>query len=129
MYNFIEYRELTSNFSWSVEKCLSLILNLYCMLLGMTTLMPLLETVDLLVTFAQKRDVYVCDFVVALKIAEGQLYTLYVDKATSYGIDEFWALKNIIDCSYSQMYLSWISDLNNDSAGVCCKWEEDLGSA
>jgi len=45
----------------------------------MTTLMPLLETVDLLVTFAQKRDVYICNFVAALKIAEGQLYTLYVD--------------------------------------------------
>lgn len=40
-------------------------------LLGMTALMPLLETIDMLVTFAQKRDVYVCDFVAALKIAEG----------------------------------------------------------
>jgi len=39
-------------------------------LLGMTALVPLLETMDLLVTFAQKRDVYVCDFVAAVKIAE-----------------------------------------------------------
>jgi len=55
----------------------------------MMALMPLLETIDLLVTFAQKRDVYIYDFVAALKIEEGQLYTLYFDKATSYTIDEF----------------------------------------
>jgi len=58
-------------------------------LLGMVALMPLLETIDLLVTFAQKQDVFVCDFIAALKIAEGQLYTLYIDRATSYSTDEF----------------------------------------
>jgi len=45
-------------------------------LLGMMAIMPLLETIDLLVTFVQKRDVYVCNFVAALKVTEGQLYTL-----------------------------------------------------
>jgi len=58
-----------------MQKCLALMLDPYT-LLGMVALMPLLETVDLLVMFAQKWNVYVCDFVAALKIAEGQLYTL-----------------------------------------------------
>jgi len=40
-------------------------------LLGMTVLMLLLEIVDLLVIFTQKRDIYICDFVAALKITEG----------------------------------------------------------
>jgi len=61
---------LTCTFVWFVKKCLDLILDPYT-LLGMTALMPLLETIDLLVTFAQKQDVYVCNFVAALKIAEG----------------------------------------------------------
>jgi len=74
-------------------------------LVGMTAFMPLLEIVDLLVTFVQRRDVYICDFVATLKIAKGQLYTLYVDKTTSYATDEFWALKNILDCSCSQIHL------------------------
>lgn len=85
-------------------------------LLGMTALMPLLEAVDLLVTFAQKRDVFICDFVAALKLAEGQLYTMYVDKATAFSTDEFWAFKNILDCSHSQIHLKWLSDLNDNSA-------------
>lgn len=59
--------------------------------MGITPFMPLLETVDVLVTFAQKRDIFIFDFVVALKICEGQLYSLYVDKCTSFGGDEFCA--------------------------------------
>jgi hypothetical protein len=81
----------------------------------MTALMPFLETVDLLVTFAQKRNVYICDFVAALKIAEGQLYTLFVDKSTAYVGDEFGAFKSILECSHSQIHLKWVSDLNNET--------------
>jgi len=40
-------------------------------LLGMMALMPLLETLDLLVTFAQNQDAFICDFVAKLKIAKG----------------------------------------------------------
>jgi len=85
-------------------------------LLGMTTLMPFLETLDLLVIFAQKRDVYICNFIAALKIAEGQLFTLYIDRSTAYSRDEFWAFKNILDCSHSQIHMKWVSDLNDESA-------------
>jgi len=72
-------------------------------LFGMTTLMLLLETMDLLVIFAQKRDVYLYKFVVALKIAEGQLFILY--KRTAYATNEFWAFKNILECSHSQIHM------------------------
>jgi len=82
----------------------------------MTALMPLLEALDILVTFVQKRDVHVCDFVAALKIAEGQLFTLFVDKATAYATDEFWAMKNIIECSHSQIHMQWMLDMNDHSA-------------
>jgi len=87
-------------------------------LLGMTTLMLLLETIDLLVTFTQKRDVYVCNFIVALKIAERKLFTLFVDKSAAYSEDEFWAFKNILDCSHNQIHMKWISDLNDESAQI-----------
>jgi hypothetical protein len=85
-------------------------------ILKMTALMPLLESVDLLVTFAQKRDVYICNFMVALKIAAGQLYTLYVDKSTVFSTDEFWAFKNLLDSSHSHIHIKWIFDLNTEAA-------------
>jgi len=107
--------KLSSNFHCIWQKSLNLIVNPYA-LLEMTALMPLQEIVDLMVTFIQKRDVYICDFVAALNIIKGQLYTLYVDKATTFATNEFWAFKNILDYSHSQIYMKWVSDLNYESA-------------
>jgi hypothetical protein len=52
---------------------LSLLIDPFC-LLGMCTLLPLLEAVDTLHVFAQKQNVFVTDFVAALKVTEGQLF-------------------------------------------------------
>jgi len=40
---------------------------------------------------------------------------LYVDKTTTYVVDEFWAFKNILECSHSQIHMRWLSDMNNNS--------------
>lgn len=48
-----------------------------------------MEAIDQLVTFAQKRDVFICDFVAAVKICQASLHTLYEDRATAYSTDEF----------------------------------------
>jgi len=85
-------------------------------MLGMVALLPLLDTVDNLVTFAQKRDVFICDFIAAVKICQASLHTMYVDPATSFSTDEFWAFQNLLDCSHEQIHLKWITDLNDDSA-------------
>jgi hypothetical protein len=57
-------------------------------LLKMCYLLPLLEMVDTLQVFAQKQDVFVSHFVTTLKMTKGQLYSLYVNKATSFTFDE-----------------------------------------
>jgi len=58
-------------------------------LLGMCALLPLLEAIDTLVNFVQKRDVYICDFVAAVKVYQGSLYRMYEDKATAFSGDKF----------------------------------------
>lgn len=92
-----------------------LLLDPYTML-GMCALLPLLEAIDTLVNFAQKRDVYICDFVAAVKVCQGSLYRMYEDKATSYSSDEFWSFNNLLDCSHEQIHIKWITDLNDNSA-------------
>lgn len=82
------YKQPTENVYVVCKKCLSIMVDPYA-LLGMTVLMPLLEIVDLVMTFVQKRDVFICDFVAALKLAKGQFYTIYVDKATAFSTDKF----------------------------------------
>jgi len=49
------------------QACLLLLHDPYP-LLGMCTLLPLLKAIDKLITFVQKQDVYICDFVAAIKI-------------------------------------------------------------
>jgi hypothetical protein len=58
-------------------------------LLGLYCIMPLLEAVDTLCIFAQHSDIYVYDFMAALDICKAQLYSLFVDRGTSFGKDEF----------------------------------------
>lgn len=88
-------------------------------MLGMCALLPLLEAIDSLVTFAQKRDVYICDFVAAVKVCQASLYRMYEDKATSFSTDEFWSLNNLLDCSHEQIHIKWLTDLNDNSAVLC----------
>ena len=58
-------------------------------MLGMVALLPLLDALDNLVTFAQKRDVFICDFIVAVKIRQASLHSMYQDPATCFSTDEF----------------------------------------
>jgi len=102
-------------FVLSVQPCLALLLNPYT-LLGMTALLPLLEAIDTLVLFAQKRDVYVCDFVAAVKVCQASLYRMYEDRGTSFSTDEFWSFNNLLDCSHEQIHIKWMCDLNDNSA-------------
>lgn len=98
-----------------MQACLVLLLDPYTML-GMCALLPLLEAIDTLVVFAQKRDVYICDFVAAVKVCQASLYRMYEDRATAYSSDEFWSFNNLLDCSHEQIHIKWVTDLNDDSA-------------
>lgn len=85
-------------------------------MLGMVALLPLLDAVDTLVNFAQKRDVFICDFIAAVKICQASLQSMYVDPTTFFSTDEFWSFQNLLDCSHEQIHLKWITDYNDGSA-------------
>jgi hypothetical protein len=86
-------------------------------LLGMCALLSLLEAVNTLHVFAQKQNVFVTDFVAALKVTEGQLFSMYVDKGTNFSSDEFWAFRGLLDCTHESIHWRWIEDLNDSQGG------------
>jgi hypothetical protein len=51
-------------------------------LLGMMALFPLLEAVNTLIEFAQRRNIFICDFVAALGKCHSQLFTYYMNQET-----------------------------------------------
>ena len=54
------------------------------MLLVLLCLMPLLDCVNSLMKFAQSSDVFVSDFVAAVKIYQAYVFMMYVDPTTSF---------------------------------------------
>jgi hypothetical protein len=53
-------------------------------LLGLVAIQSMLESIDTLCVLTQKNDVSMCDFIVALEVFKGHLYSYYVDHTTSY---------------------------------------------
>jgi len=61
--------------------------DLFCdvnLLISLSCLLPMLETIYALIKFVQKKDDFVCDDVVAIKICQGQLYSHYSNPNTKY---------------------------------------------
>jgi len=51
---------------------------------GLTYMIPMLEIVQSLSNFAQNQNIFICDFVIAMKECERKLYQMYCDKQTMY---------------------------------------------
>ncbi len=70
----------------------------------MAALLPLIEALDSLITFSQKRDVFICDFIDAMKMCEGQLYTLYNCHSQSFTTDKFFVFKGIVEGTHDHIH-------------------------
>jgi hypothetical protein len=69
---------------------------------------------EFLSKFIQAYDVFICDFVDAVKACERDLYILYVDTITSYGhVDGvFQTFLVIMHHSYDPLHMVWIFEPN-----------------
>jgi hypothetical protein len=62
-------------------------LDLLCdleLVLGLPCILPMLEVVHTLIKYAQRWDVFICEFLDIMKLAEVELYQLYVDPLCKY---------------------------------------------
>lgn len=64
--------------------------------ISLACLLSMSEILHALIKFTHKRDVFVCNYVVTIKIYQGQLYFHYVDLATQYVYDIFKDFQAII---------------------------------
>jgi len=81
-------------------------------LLGLPCIMPLLESVNNLMKFAQSDDTFVSDSVAAVKICQGELFMMYSDPDSAWQQQHFEMFHDILhDQSYS-ISQEWMTDLN-----------------
>jgi hypothetical protein len=52
-------------------------------LLWLAYILPLLESIYVLIKFAQMRDVFVCDLVAAIKVCQGDMYNMYLEESSN----------------------------------------------
>jgi hypothetical protein len=88
-------------------------------LLGMMALLPLLEAVNSLIEFAQRRDIFICDFVAALETCHNQLFTYYMNQDTRWRRDDFHSFNQLIACSHESILLKWDANLNLQEEHLC----------
>ena len=81
-------------------------------LLGMLALLPLLEFIDALISFAQRRDVLVCDFIATLERCKLQLFTYYKNSDIEFNRDDFHAFNQLMSGSHKSILLKWDTNLN-----------------
>jgi hypothetical protein len=74
-------------------------------LLGMLALLPLLESIDALISFAQRRDVFVCDFIGALERCKLHLFTYYKNSDAKFNCDDFHAFNQLMSGSHKSILL------------------------
>jgi hypothetical protein len=51
-------------------------------LLGFVHILPLLQSVHNLIKFSQLQNIFICDFMVATKVCQEEIYELYIDLNT-----------------------------------------------
>ena len=65
-------------------------------LLGMLAFLPFLESIDVLICFAQRRNVFVYNFIGALERCKLQLFTCYKNSDTKFNQDDFHAFNQLL---------------------------------
>jgi hypothetical protein len=74
-------------------------------LLGLNAIMPLLEVVHSFIKFTQLCDMFVCGFIVVVKICEGNVYQIYCDIHSFFQVDMFMNFETLINCVFESISL------------------------
>jgi hypothetical protein len=87
-------------------------------LLALPCVLPLLECVNDLMKFAQSRDVFISDYVAAVKICQADLYMMYVDSETSFQKAHFHMFCDVVEDHSYTISQEWVTDLNTGAESL-----------
>ena len=82
------------------------------MLLALPCVLPLLEFVNDLKKFAQSRDVFISNYMAAVKICQVDLYMMYVDPESSFQKAQFQMFCNVVEDHSYTISQEWVTDMN-----------------
>ena len=81
-------------------------------------LLPLLESMNSLMKFAQARDVFIYDYVADMGICQAELYMMYCDTDTSFQQQHFPIFVDVVNNHLYTITQEWVTDLNTDNESL-----------
>jgi hypothetical protein len=89
---------IEANFDYLVD--LEVLLSLCC-------IMPLLNAVNRLIKLLQARDVFICDFLEALKLCQQDLAQKYIDPASAFSHVDFSVYHEVLQQNHAAIPMKW----------------------
>jgi len=72
-------------------------------LLMLACILHLLKFVHVLVKFAQMQDMFVCDLMVAVKVCQVDLFSMYCDQNSNFFANNLWTFKSLLECKHESI--------------------------
>jgi len=86
------------------------------LILGFHCILPLLELIHTLIKYTLGKDVYICDFVEAIKMCRAKLYELHIDPKCKFKDETFNAFHSLLARKHDGLPLLFIKlpTIDND---------------
>ncbi len=100
------------------------------LIFGLHYILPFLELVHMLIKYAQRQDVYICDFVEAIKMCKSKMYELYNDLECKFKDEVFNGFHRFLDGKHEVFAFDFHKIPFKQWWLVCHKvqWSYNLGS-
>ena len=76
-------------------------------LLSLSCFIPLVNAVHSLIKLTQSRDVFICDFLQALRVCQNELARMFIDQATAFKTVEFALYEDLLNLRSAEIPLEW----------------------
>jgi hypothetical protein len=79
----------------------------------------MLKSVHHLMQLGQKRDVYICNYLDALKWCQADITFFYINERTKFQHDVFWHFKALVGLRHEAILMRWVCNALNLNADAC----------
>ncbi len=78
----------------------------------MACLLPMLKVVHNIMKFFETHDVFIVNYMIAIKIYQENLYSHYVDLNTTFKFDVFFSFKSLVWCNHDNLFMCLLTNPN-----------------
>jgi hypothetical protein len=92
-------------------------------IVGLTCLMPMLRMANGLMKATQKNDVFVCDYLAAIKIFQRDPAQMYIEPQSRFTHELFWDFNSMVNVTHDMISMKWETDpldLNAERVEFLC---------